>query len=188
MDTAAAKVFRSGAAACGKRALAGGFTYIGLLFLVAMVGVALTLVSEMWQTAQKREKEQELLFVGHQFRRALAMYRANGGGYPRELQDLIRDPRVPGVRRHLRKIYQDPITGGTEWGLLRTNGADGFITGVYSLSEAAPLKQTEFSLADADFEKKSKYSEWVFVAGPAQGSNSTPVDPTGNRTQSRVRR
>lgn len=188
MDTVAAKACRSGAAACSKRARAGGFTYIGLLILVAMIGVALTLVSEMWITAQKRDKEQELLFVGNQFRRALAMYRANGGGYPRELQDLIKDPRVPGVRRYLRKIYRDPITGDPEWGLLRTNGTDGFITGVYSLSEAAPIKQAEFSLADADFEKKSKYSEWVFVAGPAQGSNSTPPDPVGNRTQSRVRR
>jgi len=188
MDTVAAKVCRSGAAACSRRGSAGGFTYIGLLILVAMIGVALTLVSELWVTAQKREKEQELLFVGHQFRRALAMYRANGGGYPRELQDLIRDPRVPGVRRYLRKIYRDPITGGTEWGLRRTNGTDGFITGVYSLSEAAPLKQAEFILADADFENKSKYSEWVFVASPAQGSNSKPLDPTANRTQSRVRR
>lgn len=171
----------------GTRALAAGFTYIGLLVLVAMMGIALTLASELWQTAQKREKERELLFIGNQFRRALAMYSANGGGAPQRLEDLLKDSRIPGVRRFLRKIYRDPITGGTEWGLLRSTG--NVITGVYSLSQEEPLKQAEFSLADQEFKAKKKYSEWVFSPKPGQGSpGATQSDTTPNTTQPRVRR
>lgn len=142
-----------------------------------MLGIAVTLVSELWHTAQKREKEQELLFVGNQFRRALAMYSANGGGYPKRLEDLLRDPRVPGMRRYLRKIYRDPVTGGTEWGLVRSTGD--IIVGIHSLSAEEPLKQKEFSLADKDFEGKRKYSEWVFSAAPAKGTPgaATPANP-----------
>ena len=171
----------------GKRALAAGFTYIGLLILVAMMGIALTLASELWQTAQKREKEQELLFIGNQFRRALAMYSANGGGSPQKLEDLLKDPRIPGVRRFLRKIYRDPITGGTEWGLVRAPGD--IITGVYSLSGEEPLKQTEFSLADQAFKAKKKYSEWVFFPQAGQGSpGASQSEASPNTSQARVRR
>ena len=152
-----------------RRSLEDGFTYIGVLVLIAIMGMAATLASELWQTAQKRENEQELLFIGNQFRRALAMYSANGGGNPQRLEDLLKDPRVPGVRRFLRKIYRDPMTGGTEWGLVRASGKEGVITGVYSLSEAEPLKQMQFAIADKEFEGKKKYSEWVFVAKPVQG-------------------
>jgi len=98
-----AKVFRSAApvrgdrglghcGVTGRRARAAGFTYIGVLVLVAMMGMALALASELWHTAQKREKEQELLFIGNQFRRAIAMYSANGGGNLQRLEDLLKDP------------------------------------------------------------------------------------------------
>jgi len=150
-------------------AAAAGFTYVGVLVLVAMVGMALALASELWHTVQKREKEQELLFIGNQFRRAIAMYSAGGSGNLQRLEDLLQDPRTPGVRRYLRKIYRDPMTGGTEWGLVKSGG--NAITGVYSLSDEEPLKRAGFSSADRDFEDKKKYSEWVFAPKPTQGAS-----------------
>jgi len=128
------------------------------------MGIWLTVVSQVWQTTQQREKEDELLFVGDQMRRALTAYAATAGGgqrYPQRLEDLLKDPRFPAPRRYLRKIYVDPITGRAEWGLLK--GPGDVIMGVYSLSEEEPLKKSEFRLADRAFEGKTKYSEWVFV-------------------------
>jgi type II secretory pathway pseudopilin PulG len=138
----------------------GGYTYIGLLMLVAAIGVMLSVVSEVWQTAQKRDKEEELLFVGDQFRRAIAFHVASSGGYPHSLDDLVRDTRLPEVRRYLRKVYHDPFSGKAEWGLVQPDGKA--ITGVYSLHNGEPLKQTGFRLADQAFEGRKKYSEWVF--------------------------
>ena len=163
---------RRRAAECG-RGRSAGFTYIGLLILIAMMGFALTVVAEVWQTVQKRDKEEELLFVGNQFRRAIAMYRTDASQYPRQLEDLLKDPAFAGVRRYLRQIYRDPITGRAEWGLLKPDGNS--IVGVYSLSDAEPLKQGGFSLADQSFEGKKKYSEWVFVSTGAQGSLAAPA-------------
>jgi len=147
-----------------KRRHAAGFTYLGLLLLVAVMGIALTVVSQVWQTTQQRDKEDELLCVGDQMRRALTAYAASAAGgqrYPQRLEDLLKDPRFPVPRRYLRKIYADPITGRAEWGLVK--GPGDVIMGVYSLSEEEPLKKSEFSLADRAFEGKTKYSEWVFV-------------------------
>ncbi len=153
----------------------GGFTYIGLLVLVAVMGMSLTVVAEIWRTAQQRDQEEELLFIGNQFRHAIAMYAANSASYPRNLEDLVKDPTFPGVRRYLRKIYRDPITGKSEWGLVKSTGEA--IIGVYSLSEREPFKKGGFSLADQAFEGKTKYSDWVFAPKAVQGTPGIPMPP-----------
>lgn len=142
-----------------------GFTYIGVLILVVIMGVMLAAAGEIWFSAQKREKEQELLFVGNQYRLALAQYYRHTPGsairYPKRLEDLLQDPRYPGMQRYLRQLYPDPVTGSTTWGLV--TGQNGEISGVYSLSEDEPAKKAHFRLADKKFEGKTKYSDWVFI-------------------------
>ena len=144
---------------------AKGFTYITVLFLVAIMGVGLALVGHVWETSAKREREADLLQTGNEYRKAIERYYLSGPRqYPRALDDLVRDPRQPGMVRHLRKLYVDPVTGKNEWGMVR--GADGGIAGVYSLSEEMPLKSGGFAVRDAAFEGKTKYSDWQFVYAP----------------------
>ena len=146
-----------------------GFTYISILFAIAIFGAGLAAAGVVWHTAAAREKERELLFIGGEFRRAFQAYTSRGAGlYPRTLSDLIEDRRFPNIQRHLRRIYTDPMTGRTEWGLVRA--PDGGIMGVHSLSQETPIKTANFDLADKDLEGKTKYSEWKFVY-----SRSAPV-------------
>jgi len=152
---------------------ARGFTYLTVLFLVAMMAGGLALIGEVWHTSNLREKEADLLHVGDEYRRAIERYvRSGNNQYPKSLADLIRDPRQPGVVRHLRRLYPDPMTGKDEWGLVKSN--DGGIAGVHSLSDAAPLKVAGFALRDASFEGKSKYSDWQFIFA----ANQKPPAPT----------
>jgi len=150
-----------------------GFTYLAVLLVVAMMGATLALTGMVWHTVVQREKEAELLFVGGEFRRAIRQYHTGAGQYPRQLSDLLKDPRFPGVRRYLRKIYFDPITGKNEWGLVRS--PDGSIMGVFSTSSDEPLKKAGFALADRDFEGKAHYSEWQFVVAPPSSPGNPPV-------------
>lgn len=142
-----------------------GFTYIGVLAFVAIMGTALAGTAQLWHTMQQREKERELLFIGHQFRLALDRYARlaprNASRAPRRLEDLLQDPRTPSVQRYLRKIYVDPMTGSAEWGLV--TGANGEIHGVHSLSKAEPLKKANFAFPDRQFEGANRYSDWVFM-------------------------
>jgi type II secretory pathway pseudopilin PulG len=142
-----------------------GFTYFAVLFLIAVTALASSGAAMLWHTVQQREKERELLAVGAEFRRAIARYlAATPSGrpqYPRSLEDLTRDPRVPGVARHLRRVYVDPITGNAEWGIVRA--PDGGVLGVYSLSAARPLKLSGFAPTDQAFEGAERYSDWKFV-------------------------
>lgn len=142
-----------------------GFTYVGVLVFVAAMGVGLAASGQLWHTLQQREKERELLFIGHQFRLALDRYARHTPALarraPLRLEELLQDPRHPNVQRHLRKIYLDPMTGSAEWGLV--TGPGGEIYGVHSRSREEPLKKANFAPADRQFEGAMKYSDWVFM-------------------------
>jgi type II secretory pathway pseudopilin PulG len=147
-----------------------GFGYLMVLFSMAALGLLLASVGTMWHTASMREKEQQLLFVGQQYRQALmAYYRATPTGqapYPLTLQELLLDTRAPQTVRHLRKLYPDPMTGSADWGLVRQQGR---IVGVYSQSTLAPY-QTHFDAPHTAFEGASRYADWVFRIDDALGA------------------
>lgn len=138
---------------------------------MATLGVGLAAVGQLWQQAAQRERERELLFIGEQFRRAIgAYYEASPGTkhYPRRLEQLLADDRVPGVRRHLRRIYRDPMTGQADWGLVMQGDQ---ILGVHSQSQATPIKRANFPLDFTAFADSASYSDWRFVYTP-RGSPS----------------
>lgn len=146
-----------------------GFTYLTALFMVAILAGGLALAGEVWHTSAAREKEAELLFIGHQYRKAIERYYLSGPQrqYPRALEDLLKDPRRPGAERYLRKLYPDPVTGKA---FALVKAPDGGILGVHSPSEDKPFKTGGFKVRDAAFEGKSKYSDWKFV-------HALPVQP-----------
>lgn len=153
-----------------------GFTYLTVLFILAFLSGGLALVGEVWHTAARREKEAELLFVGSQYRKAIERYFLNGPRqYPRNLSDLLKDPRKPTTERYLRQIYPDPITGKNEWGIVKA--PDGGIMGVHSLSEEPPLKLANFSRVTVVSSADPKYSDWKFVPAPEELSRRAAPDP-----------
>ncbi len=153
-----------------------GFTYLAILFAVAISGVILAVTGVNWSQAAQREKEQELLFVGNQFRQAIALYYEKSPGtvkrYPRTLSDLLKDERQLSVQRYLRKIYLDPMTRKTDWGIVAA--PDGGVMGVYSLSDATPLKTANFEYADRAFEGATKYTDWMFAYVPQNITQNPP--------------
>ncbi|MDS4016332.1 MAG: type II secretion system protein [Candidatus Accumulibacter sp.] len=142
-----------------------GFTYLSLMILVATLALATSATLTLGSIVQRRQAEQQLLEVGAAYRRAIASYlNSSPGGrrsYPPTLTDLLKDPRYPGVRRHLRRLYPDPMTGKAEWGLVPAPG--GGIMGIHSLSEARAIKLAGFEAENQLFEGKVRYSEWIFV-------------------------
>jgi type II secretory pathway pseudopilin PulG len=143
-----------------------GFTYLGLMFLIALMGMAAAMASAVWSTTQRRDNERELVFAGRQFAAAIERYRKRSTDaarlYPRSLQELVLDDRGGQVYHHLRRIFVDPITGSRQWGLIQL--PDGGIVGVHSLSERAPFERG-FVMADFLVPKGSRsYQDWHFVA------------------------
>lgn len=163
-----------------------GFTYFAVLALVVITSIGALAGGRLWQTAERRERERELLAAGQQLRQAIGSYRALAVAgrrqYPQSLEDLLLDPRLPGIRRHLRRIPVDPVTGSLEWGLLRA--PDGGIQGVHSLSEAAPIKRAGFAPEEQGFAEAARYADWRFVhteppppAAPLGWKPAAPATP-----------
>jgi type II secretory pathway pseudopilin PulG len=158
------------------RSLQAGFTYIGLLVVVVLMGLMLTAASRVWSVSEQRERETQLLFVGDEIRMAISAYFASGHQYPLSLQELLSDPRSPTPRRYLRRLYFDPMTGDADWTLLPAPA--GGIMGVASRSMLKPIKRTGFSQIDVSFDNADCYCSWQFVFEPHYYNRRTaPVSP-----------
>jgi type II secretory pathway pseudopilin PulG len=145
-----------------------GFSYLWMLLLVTLMGIALTISAELISTSARRDREVALLVAGRQFQSAIERYHespppSGRKEYPNTLEDLLQDPRFLGMKRHLRKIPMDPITGKLEWGFTRMGGR---IVAVHSLSEMLPIKQAAFDYDIGHFANAKKYSDWVFAYPP----------------------
>ncbi len=104
-----------------------GFTYLWLLFVVALGGVALASLGQRQQTVQQREREAELRFRGEAIAKAISSYMRHSpegaNSLPQRLEDLLEDRRSGAVQRHLRRLYTDPFTGRADWQLIQGQAA-----------------------------------------------------------------
>jgi type II secretory pathway pseudopilin PulG len=159
-----------------------GFAYIALLVVIVVIGISLGAAGKYWSNVVLRDKEEELIFRGDQYRQAIELYYKAvlvGPQYPDNIDDLLMDSRTPTGRRHLRQRYKDPISG-EDFVEIRDTTTNRII-GVHSPSDKQPLKQAGFPAIYSikptplvpqagfpanpnDFEQKGKYSEWLFVS------------------------
>jgi type II secretory pathway pseudopilin PulG len=161
-----------------------GFTYVGLIVLVTIIGLVGAATLKADALLRRAAAEEELLEIGAAFSAALKSYAEvtppGQPNYPPTLQELLKDPRFPGVRRHLRRIFVDPVTGKAEWGIVHVADQKGVLA-VYSLSQARPLKVANFDARFPNFENREHLSEWKFAAvGQAigqPGQNGAPGAP-----------
>ncbi|WP_223871768.1 type II secretion system GspH family protein [Candidatus Dactylopiibacterium carminicum] len=158
-----------------------GFNYLGLLFIVAVISLVAAASVQVGAIMQRRAAEEQLIFVGLQYKQAIRSYfEASPPGAvtmaPRRLEDLLKDPRYPYPKRHLRKLYEDPMTGKTDWALIRTLDGQG-ILGVRSRSHETPIRIDNFPDEVFHFKDKKRYADWVFVYGVVCSDRGCEIGP-----------
>jgi type II secretory pathway pseudopilin PulG len=162
-----------------------GFAYALLLIVIAVIGIVAGNSLSLGSLVSRRDAEQNLQAIGGEFEAALRSYAGIGAALnarnargPRALEDLLKDPRSTSIRRHLRQVYADPLTGKAEWGLVKDSA--GFIVGVYSLADGQPIKRSSFDARQAHFEEAQAYSAWIFgLPEAARIAAATPsISPT----------
>lgn len=141
-----------------------GFSYVIVMFLVAVLSIISVRAIDVTLTAERRDKEAELIWRGLAYRAAIREYVNSSGtakDYPETLDDLLDDTRFTVSRSPLRKLYRDPMTEDGKWELVRN--ADGKLIGVASRSTRKPLKQAGFPPDLGAFTNAAHYSDWRFV-------------------------
>lgn len=155
-----------------------GFTYLVLLFMLAIGAAGLGALATQWQAATQREREAELLFRGSQMAQALGRYAAaTPPGLPRApqaLEELLEDRRSTPPRRHLRRLYADPFSGQPDWLLLRD--ARGGIVGLHSRATQRAWRRHGLPVPTPPRQPAS-VGDWLFMteAGP-QAAPAQPPD------------
>jgi type II secretory pathway pseudopilin PulG len=125
-----------------------------VLMVLLIMGISTAVIGPVWHTELRREKEEELLFRLGAYRRAIAQYRADRGRPPRELKDLLEDRGQLQVKRYLRRLYPDPMTGKPDWKVDYIADRTGSVLGV------ADIHSSSTKEALRAIKGKPKYSDW----------------------------
>jgi type II secretory pathway pseudopilin PulG len=163
-----------------------GFSYLLLMFVLAIGSAMLAAAAEQFSVETQRERESELLWRGKAIRAALDSYHAvqtpRGLEYPTELIDLLEDRRTLVPQYHLRRLYLDPFSATPDWGTVRDE--KGHIRGVYTRSRQVALRHV---LAGVSVDRPAlpgtldeqdstrvqdavRVGDWRFIAGEPPGS------------------
>ena len=80
-----------------------GYAMAALLVSLAVMAVMMSVVLPVWRHDAQREKEEELVFRGQQYVRAIRLFNRQTNALPTRVDDLVQG-------HYLRKKYKDPIT------------------------------------------------------------------------------
>ena len=100
-----------------------GFALAALIIFVTALSIVLAASLPVYRVQAQRELEEELIFRGQEYVRAIQKYQRQIGIYPPSIDALIDTNGI----RYLRRVYTDPITGDS-FRLLTVN-SDGTING-----------------------------------------------------------
>jgi type II secretory pathway pseudopilin PulG len=172
-----------------------GYAMAALLVTLAVIGVIVGMAMPVWRTVMQREREEELIFRGRQYVRAIQLFqRKYANAYPPTIDVLVE-------QRFLRKKYKDPVNkdgefevlyqgtlaqraavqagrGGASLPALGGTGQRGATSGssagsTFGSQVAGPqggvvgVASKNKSTSIRIFDGRTTYSEWQFVFVPA---------------------
>jgi type II secretory pathway pseudopilin PulG len=182
-----------------------GYAMAALLVGMVIMAVFLSMALPAWKTQAQREKEDELVFRGQQYARAIVLFqRKYANTFPPNLDVLLNE-------HFLRRKYKDPMTAAGEFQLIYANqqqgtaqpsagGAAGGIVPTQGQQVRPPSQQVgggapvgpqggiigvaSKSTAESIriYNGHDHYNEWVFVAQQASARAGAPngtQTPTG---------
>ena len=144
-----------------------GYMLAVLAVFTSVLLVTLTAAVINWQKAIQREREEELIFRGRQFMRAIELWhRKFPGTFPTTVDALLSTNNT----RFLRKKWKDPITNAFDWRFIKM-GPDGSIQGLSLPSGANPSGSSPY---DSQSQAKSNS-----LSAGAQSLNGSPASGSG---------
>ncbi len=84
-----------------------GYTVLMVIFFVATLALVATVATPNLLNQGRREREEEMVWRGKQYVRAIRLYYQSNGRFPPSLEELT-EPNAAGVH-FLRKVYADPM-------------------------------------------------------------------------------
>lgn len=124
-----------------------GYALLILMMLVTILLISLTVALPNIYTAGQREREEELIFRGNEYARAILLFHRQFNRYPVSVEELLK--RTNGYR-FLRHAYPDPMTRNGKWRFIHAD-ANGSILDSKTQAHARPGAGTAAEAGGAPF-------------------------------------
>lgn len=182
---------------------ATGYTLVALVIGMAVLTIMLAAVGPVIATIMKRDREDELIFRGRQYARAIVLFQRRFGRYPNTLKEMYANrPRT------IRKLWKDPMCRCDNWHLLILGTPDAIPAGSAQTGLQAPrptptpgpfgqspdatfgpivgVRSNVHEEALREWRGHKYYDEWSFIAGDSDregvagvpGGKPGPLMPT----------
>jgi type II secretory pathway pseudopilin PulG len=179
-----------------------GFVLVGLLFIVTALAITLAVVIPSYELQSRRDMEEELIFRGAEYARAIGKFRRKYGALPLTVDELMRgSDGVPSLRRR----YRDP-SSGEEFRTIFVNPDGTLQHSIYpTMQEAQTAARIAFERVESlpgpapstvepglvgmgsntdrmsvkVYLGEDRYNRWEFIANPG-GRRRTATPPAGN--------
>lgn len=167
-----------GARRQGPRSQESGFAYIMALFMILLVFAASSAAILDLRTDRRRQREEEMIWRGNQYVRAIRLYYRKTGKYPQNLDDLQKG--LPELHFLRLSAYKDPVnTDDGAWRFIYVNSAGQIIGSVKyaSLQQMALMDLNGGKMPTASPPGMS--SPFGSPAAPSQDSTSAASAQSG---------
>jgi len=142
-----------------------GFALLIVMMLALVLLISLTAALPSVYTQGQREKEEELIFRGNQYARAIALFRRQFQRYPTSVKELLKTSGF----RFLRHEYPDPMTKKGKWRFIHAS-ANG--TPLDSLTLARPTVAKPLAGGSGSFGSEKKPETATAEEGQESGEKS----------------
>lgn len=183
---------------------AAGYTLVAIVIFIAILTILIAAVGPSISTIMRREREEELLFRGKQYARAIALFQRRHGRYPTSLKEMWETkPRTT------RKLWKDPMCDCDDWklliqgqpdstpfldenvdpsnrppstyaNLLRPTPTPGLLTPGGEEKNVGPIigvRSKVHKQALREWRGRRYYDEWRFIVGDADSDVNIPFNP-----------
>ena len=118
----------------GNRKSECGYVLLVLLLFSTLLFISLGAAIPNTLRMGQREREEELLFRGHQYMRAIDLYFRQFGRYPATVDELLKTDNM----RFLRRAYKDPMTRNGEWRFIHADASGRVVDSTTSPAPPGP--------------------------------------------------
>ena len=185
-----------------------GYSLVALLAAVAVMMVLLGMAMPSWRYLMKNDNEEELLYRGGQIADAVARYqRRNGNALPPSLEVLVqgrylrkayKDPMTKHGRWRMLRPGDALLTPGAPGGSARPSQPGGASPTTTTTTTTRPsafsqpgqtiggfqgVASTSTDTSLRVFNNRTRYNEWLFVAGQPRVVGRAPAGPQGGSAQ-----
>ena len=151
-----------------------GYAMAALLVALAVMAVMMSVALPVWRHEAQRQKEDELIWRGTQYVRAIRLYQMKFGTLPPSVDALVQG-------RFLRKQYKDPITNDDFDVIGPAAALPGLAPGQGQSSPGRAGQPTQRPSTNGTPQTPSTFS----TSGPAVSGGNVPGGLTGVRSKSK---